>query len=553
MKILGLIDKNQGSKYHRIELVLKEMNKIYSSELTVTLLEGGIVPENVLKNTDILYWNRVLPLEPYKISEYKKKYGIKFVMDLDDIVYINENSIFSKQIDILEKQILASDMVFCTNSFIKKEIEHLNENIHIIPNRVPFYLEQFSPRNKEKNDKINFGFICSASHKQNLLSLKNVFKSILNNEIFQKKARLVFVNPDEEILKCFLHPKVEIIVKKWKSTSDYMDLYDEIDVLLAPLEKTKFNKGRSLLKLFEATSKEVLVIGDYEYSLKENGIFKDCFLPIIKKSDWKWWIFKCLKDFDIKGVAIKNRNHIQENFKYEEVLKNRIDLFKNLAHNNAFNERYQLYSITYGNYIPEFTQYDNSHIKTKKQKSWRFEGNPIIDIINNYDLEKSEFVGIFSHRLGEKTKLFNNYLQYKLKNLDNNKIDFINLCPKYSYSSGKDFLLESEKYHPGINKLLEEVCNYIGLNYTNSPKIFNYSNFFIMKKELYKEYVNNYLIPAYNYMEKNSKFMEDSFYKQGDINLKRLELDHYPMLPFVAERIPIFFVETLKLNHIYLN
>ena len=55
----------------------------------------------------------------------------------------------------------------------------------------------------------------------------------------------------------------------------------------------------------------------------------------------------------------------------------------------------KLYNIVYDDsHISQYERYDNSHIKTPTQKSYLFEYNPIIDIVDNYYIEE-EYLGLF--------------------------------------------------------------------------------------------------------------------------------------------------------------
>ena len=54
----------------------------------------------------------------------------------------------------------------------------------------------------------------------------------------------------------------------------------------------------------------------------------------------------------------------------------------------------KIYSIVYDkNQIVEYEKYDNSHIKTIEQKSYLFEYNVLIDVIDNHNIAE-DYLGI---------------------------------------------------------------------------------------------------------------------------------------------------------------
>ena len=72
----------------------------------------------------------------------------------------------------------------------------------------------------------------------------------------------------------------------------------------------------------------------------------------------------------------------------------------------------KIYSIVYNNeQIVEYEKYDNSNIKTIEQRSYLFEYNPIIDIIQNNNFKKDDLIGIFSWKFPYKTLIFKKKLE----------------------------------------------------------------------------------------------------------------------------------------------
>lgn len=201
----------------------------------------------------------------------------------------------------------------------------------------------------------------------------------------------------------------------------------------------------------------------------------------------------------------------------------------------------KIYSIVYNDeQVIEYQRYDNSHIKTIEQLSYLFEYNVLIDVIDNFNV-KEDYLGIFSHKFPFKTGLFKKKLYWLLEN--NSDFDIYGLCPQYSLK-GK-YLDFTEKVHPGFKQLFYPLCKDLGLE-VKEPEYVIYSNFVIMKTNIYKDYVNNIIKPAIHLLETKYKDLawKNSNYKGLPMDQLKLhtELDYYPFHPFILERLFSIFL-----------
>lgn len=196
----------------------------------------------------------------------------------------------------------------------------------------------------------------------------------------------------------------------------------------------------------------------------------------------------------------------------------------------------KIYSIVYDkNQIVEYEKYDNSHIKTIEQRSYFFEYNVLIDIIDNFNIN-DEYLGIFSHKFPFKTGLFKKKLYWLLEN--NPDFDIYGLCLQYNLK-GK-YLDFTEKAHPGFKELFYPLCKDLELE-IREPEYVIYSNFVVMKTSIYKDYVNTIIKPAIYLLETKYKDLswKNSNYKGLPMDQLKLhtELDYYPFFTFVLERL----------------
>lgn len=197
---------------------------------------------------------------------------------------------------------------------------------------------------------------------------------------------------------------------------------------------------------------------------------------------------------------------------------------------------YKIYSIVYDEQQTiEYEKYFNQ-IKTIKNKSYLFEYNVLIDIIDNFKIDNDKYLGIFSHKFPFKTGLFKKKLYWLLEN--NPDFDIYGLCLQYNLR-GK-YLDFTEKVHPGFKQLFYPLCKDLGLE-VKEPEYVIYSNFVIMKTDIYRDYVNTIIKPAIYLLETKYKDLawKDSNYKGLPKDQLKLytELNYYPFFTFVLERL----------------
>jgi len=206
----------------------------------------------------------------------------------------------------------------------------------------------------------------------------------------------------------------------------------------------------------------------------------------------------------------------------------------------------KIYSIVYDkNQIAEYEKYDNSHIKTIEQRSYFFEYNVLIDIIDNFSIN-DEYLGIFSHKFPFKTGLFKKKLFKILE--QNPNYDIYTFCSNRVKLKGK-YLEFTEKVHPGFLDLFNKLCNDLGL-VVKEPKYIVYSNFFIAKTKIYKEYVNEIIKPAIELLETKYKqeVWQDSNYKglEKDKLKQYTGLDFYTYHSFILERVMLMYLNDVQ-------
>jgi len=122
-------------------------------------------------------------------------------------------------------------------------------------------------------------------------------------------------------------------------------------------------------------------------------------------------------------------------------------------------------------------------------------------------------------------------------------------------------LSAAEQWHPGFLKTFDKILSAIGKTRPSEIKIPIYQNHFSAKREIYVQYVKNYLSPAMQSImddvEINNLAMQDSKYsdltnQSAEHLQKKIGVNYYPLVPFLLERLFSVYVqnEGLKITHI---
>lgn len=118
----------------------------------------------------------------------------------------------------------------------------------------------------------------------------------------------------------------------------------------------------------------------------------------------------------------------------------------------------------------------------------------------------------------------------------------------------------AEANHKGFLHAFKKMCEAIGVKFTGEVKIPIYQNHFSAKREIYQDYVKEYLNPVMETMttdpEINKLVMADSNYStltsKKPEHLKEIEqklgINYYPLAPFLLERLFSVYVQNKKIN-----
>lgn len=124
-------------------------------------------------------------------------------------------------------------------------------------------------------------------------------------------------------------------------------------------------------------------------------------------------------------------------------------------------------------------------------------------------------------------------------------------------SASHQMLAAANKYHKGFKEGMQKICDHIGLKVPGEVKQPIYQNHFSAKREIYRDYVQNFLSPAMEFMSTDMKelAMSDSNYSQlsrskitPEYLMDKIGLPHYPLAPFILERLFSVYIQNKKIK-----
>lgn len=328
---------------------------------------------------------------------YAKDHNITTVMDIDDYWDLGSHhpQSASQKIYQLDKVITDNlrlfDYVTTTTPLFAEKIQKYNKNVKVIPNAIDPTDERFQI-NKPESKFLRVGLIMGSTHEYDMALLNNIsnkFNSldkvqfvlcgfdlrgtikIINKETNEVQERPI--KPTESVwyryekmltdnyrivskeyqdfLEMFLnniqYPGVENEHYKrcWtKDIDHYYSHYNEIDVLLAPLETNGFNYVKSPLKVAECAFSHTAIIasnyGPYTLDLKSiigkggeinpdgNALLVD---PGKDHKNWAKYIDKLANNPELVKMLQDNLyNSVHEKYDLNNVTRDRAEFYKSI-------------------------------------------------------------------------------------------------------------------------------------------------------------------------------------------------------------------------------
>ena len=325
MKILVVTQQNSGVGYHRLMLPIYFLPKTYA------LFTDVLSEENLKDGYDILLINRFIQgVELQTILEYKKKYGFKLVVDIDDYWHLDPWHVLYKRYptQVIIDHIKAADLVTTTHDRLRDKVLEFNKNVEILPNALPYGKDQFTDARTE-SDKVRFIYAGSITHQKDIEILKNPLKRFIG---YKGKIEFGLCGYDDNkftqdiwwrMIDAYTQGLELGYVRQALPVTEYMNFYNDADACLVPLVDSTFNSMKSNLKLLEAACKKVPVIASNVHPYKDSPI-----IPINKQTDWFPAIKKVIEDSIYRSEkGLELYEWANENYNLHKINLKRKDIY----------------------------------------------------------------------------------------------------------------------------------------------------------------------------------------------------------------------------------
>lgn len=304
---------------------------------------GNEIPEQFLEWPDTVIFGRVYATQhdPIKwMLEYKKR-GKRVLYDLDDDIWTvakdNPSVLVSNAMkDQYEGMIQTADAVITTSKVLAKKFKKYfpKKEVFICPNGIDPSLYQERPHQNE--DTLKIGYMGAASHWKDLQLIGQVISELYKKHDFlftiygltgepmeaamyayQKELQFNFQPEKNEYMKSALGFYEQLQgTRFWHVPFMPPELHPktlsmcDLDIGIAPLEKSEFNSGKSCIKFYEYASVGTVTVASdvMPYSDEVNYTAKNTF------KDWYNKLEKLIvdKEFRLKTLE-KQKKWVQEN------------------------------------------------------------------------------------------------------------------------------------------------------------------------------------------------------------------------------------------------
>lgn len=329
--------KDNALKFHRQITPHARLIKTHP-EIHVTELSGGVaddgrvfdgsldlISDEKLQEFNIVYFLRHIHMDGTRVQETidrVNRLGLKSVLDIDDYWNLPHYHPLKQHykdlnyVNTTENSLRLVDHVITTTSHFADIIKQYNKNITVLPNCISPDDKQFTPRDIP-NNRVRFGWIGGVYHSHDINSASASFCKVTKDKEIMDKYQLCLGGYNVNRTQTQVHiPKEYHMIETFMSCNyhfrdydkDYMDylqsytpelehisydkdyrriwardvfnygqIYNEIDVAMAPLIDNQFSRCKSELKIVEAgwMGKAIIVSDMSPYSKwidSKNGI-----------------------------------------------------------------------------------------------------------------------------------------------------------------------------------------------------------------------------------------------------------------------------------------
>jgi glycosyltransferase involved in cell wall biosynthesis len=287
---------------------------------------------------DVVVFNRWLGHLQYNILPILAKKKIPFICDNDDYWVIPRyNPAYEFYRAYLKNgvkdAISYADAVSCTTPQLAEVIRPFNPNVYILPNAIDPAQPQWKVTQVIRSHQKTIGWVGGISHLEDIKLLSGQIKGIC--EKYGYRFLMCGYHSNSKIwreMECAITGEYPNRRPHWFQVREgtradvYGTYYSEIDIVLAPLTKSKFNRYKSELKILEAAAYSLpIVVSKVEpYTNHGNnlGVF------FVTDNDWVTPLKQLIESDKSTQVGAVNAAYCDVNHNIQVINHDRMDMLR---------------------------------------------------------------------------------------------------------------------------------------------------------------------------------------------------------------------------------
>lgn len=240
-----------AARHWRLEAPFKYLN--HMGEYDARIIDGPITDE-VAAWADIYVLHGIVDREGIAtLHAYQKEQGKKLIIEQDDLIEVDEHNPHAKDHEVkqaaetIKITMGIADAVTTTTKPLARRLRHYNSNVIVLPNYLDMETWDLPIKKVNTSGTIRIGWAGSITHLRDLDMVAPVLRRIMSE---YPKVELVLVG-EPRARKLFEGYKVEVMYgvpfEAWPAKLHSLRL----DMGIAPLQATEFNKAKSNIKFLE--------------------------------------------------------------------------------------------------------------------------------------------------------------------------------------------------------------------------------------------------------------------------------------------------------------
>lgn len=302
-----------------------------------------LTEEQLKKGCDILFYNRCANYNTEEqIDNWKKEYGFKIVVDVDDYWLLDPYHISYPVYvqyaipEMIMRNIEKADLVTCTHARLENVVKQINDKTLIVPNAIPDH-DQFTVKRIMDSKEVRLFWAGSITHQKDIEILRNPLKRVTGLNVNMVLGGYMPNQPAwDEIVSAYTNGlKIKGKLLQGKPPTEYYTMYQHADIALVPLKDTVFNSYKSNLKVLEAAHLNIPAIVSRVDPYLDFPQDTVCYVE--HQSDWFKHINRLVNDpveREWRGNNLKT--YASKNFNFYDINRTRLDAFVQLAKNNIY-------------------------------------------------------------------------------------------------------------------------------------------------------------------------------------------------------------------------